>query len=77
MSLMLARCRLEDYSIELKWERDPNLHSREIKTDDGWVILSDRGLDIYKKPESRNEFGHFDLALQKCKQTKVHIRKKL
>lgn len=68
---------LEDYSIELKWKRDPNLHSREIKTGDGWVILSDRGLDIYKKPESRNEFGHFDLALRKCKQTKVHIRKKL
>lgn len=67
----------EDHSIEFNWQRDSNLHAREIRTDDGWVILSDRGLDIYKKPESRNEFGHFDLALRKCKQTKVHIRREL
>jgi len=67
----------EDHSIEFNWQRDINLHAREIRTNDGWVILSDRGLDIYKKPESRNEFGHFDLALRKCKQTKVHIRREL
>ncbi|MFH0782295.1 MAG: MIT C-terminal domain-containing protein [Pseudomonadota bacterium] len=68
---------LQQYAIEMKWKRDPSLHAREIKTNDGWVILSDRGLDIYKKPENRNEFGHFDLALRQCKQTQIHIRRSL
>jgi hypothetical protein len=61
----------------MQWKRDSSLHAREIKTNNGWVILSDRGLDIYKKPENRNEFGHFDLALRKCKHTIIHIRRSL
>lgn len=65
----------DDYSIDLNWKRESTLHAREIKVDNEWVILSDRGLDIYQKPESRNEFGHFDLSLRKCKQTKVHIHR--
>ena len=71
------RRHLQQHGIEMKWKRDSSLHAREIKTSDGWVILSDRGLDIYKKPESRNEFGHFDLALRHCKQTQIHIRRAL
>ncbi len=67
----------EDFSIAFNWKRDSSLHSREIRTDDGWIILSDRGLDIYKKPDSRNEFGHFDLSLKKCKQSKIHIRREV
>ena len=68
---------LQQHGIEMNWKRDSTLHAREIKTSDGWMILSDRGLDIYKKPESRNEFGHFDLALRSCKQTQIHIRRSL
>lgn len=71
------RRHLQDHGIEMNWKRESSLHAREIKTSDGWVILSDRGLDIYKKPESRNEFGHFDLALRRCKQTQIHIRRAL
>lgn len=67
----------EDFSINFNWKRDSSLHAREIRTDDGWIILSDRGLDIYKKTDSRNEFGYFDLGLRKCKQTKIHIRKEV
>lgn len=67
----------EDFSIQFNWKRDSSLHAREIKTNDGWLVLSDRGLDIYKKPENRNEFGFFDLDLRKCKQTKIHIRKEV
>ena len=73
----ISRSLSENYSIELNWRRDAALHAREIKTDDGWLILSDRGLDIYKKPESRNDFGHIDLSLRKCKKTKIHIRTNL
>lgn len=68
---------LQQHGIAMNWKRESTLHAREIKTSDGWMILSDRGLDIYKKPESRNEFGHFDLALRRCKQTQVHIRRVL
>jgi hypothetical protein len=67
----------EDFSIKFNWKRDFSLHAREIKTDNGWIILSDRGLDIYKKTDSRNEFGHFDLGLRKCKQTKIYIRREI
>jgi ATP-dependent Lon protease len=67
----------EDFSITFNWKRESSLHAREIRTDDGWIILSDRGLDIYKKPDSRNEFGHFDLSLKKCKQSKIHIRREV
>ena len=71
------RHHLEKYGVTLSWKRDNSLHAREIKTDHGWVILSDRGLDIYKRPESRNDFGQFDLALRPCKQTQIHIRRTL
>lgn len=67
----------ENFSIMFNWKRDISLHEREIRSDNGWIILSDRGLDIYKKPDSRNEFGYFDLGLRKCKQTKIRILKEI
>ena len=67
----------DDFSITLNWKRDSSIHAREIRTDNGWIIISDRGLDIYKKTDSRNEFGYFDLGLRKCKNTKIHIRKEV
>jgi hypothetical protein len=71
------RRQLQSHGIEMNWKRDSSLHAREVKTSNGWVILSDRGLDIYKKPDSRNDFGHFDLALRRCKHTQIHIRRTL
>lgn len=68
---------LKDRGVEMNWSRSNTLHAREIKTNDGWRLISDRGLDIYKKPASRNEFGHFDQALRRCKQTEVQIRRVL
>lgn len=79
-----SNARLEDLKrllaqkgVSLSWRRSSGKHNREITTDDGWIILSDRGLDIYKRPETRNDFGLHDLAFRKCKPTKVHIRKSL
>lgn len=68
---------LKKYDITMNWKRDPALHHREMKTNDGWLILCDRGLDIFKKPESWNDFGHFDQALRLCKLTKIHVRRVL
>jgi ATP-dependent Lon protease len=62
------------YDIQLEHEFDPNVHDREIRTDNGWTIKIGRGLDIYIKPEenytglSRNDFD-----LRPCLETKVDI----
>jgi len=68
---------LQSQGVRFSWSRKPAMHHRQIKTNHGWLVLSDRGLDIFKKPESRNAFGQFDLALRRCKPTKIHIRKSL
>jgi GTPase SAR1 family protein len=71
------RLLLEDKQITFSWSRSSGHHNRQIKTDHGWTILSDRGLDLYKRPGSRNDFGRHDLAFRKCKPTKIHIRRSL
>ena len=52
---------------------NPNLHDREIRVDNGWVIKIGRGLDLFQKPASWFEMGVNDLALRKCLETKVDI----
>lgn len=49
----------------------PNMHDREIKFDNGWVVKIGRGLDFYQRPHSRFEVGAHDLNLRKCLETKV------
>ena len=53
----------------------PNMHDREIRLDNGWVIKIGRGLDFYQKPNGWFEIGANDLALRKCLETKVDIFK--
>jgi ATP-dependent Lon protease len=50
-----------------------NLHDREIRLDNGWVIKIGRGLDFYQKPDNWNAIGANDLSLRKCLETKVDI----
>lgn len=52
---------------------NPNLHDREIRIDNGWIIKTGRGLDFYQKPSSWFEIGASDLSLRKCLETKVDI----
>ena len=52
---------------------NPNMHDREIRLDNGWVIKIGRGLDFYQRPHSRFEIGTHDLSLRKCLETKVDI----
>jgi ATP-dependent Lon protease len=51
----------------------PNIHDREIRLDNGWVIKIGRGLDFYQRPNSWFEVGANDLNLRKCLETKVDI----
>jgi len=52
---------------------DPNLHDREIRLDNGWVVKIGRGLDFYQKPDGWHAVGANDLSLRKCLETKVDI----
>ena len=60
-----------DVSLEVKL--NPNIHDREIRLDNGWVIKIGRGLDFYQRPTSWFEVGANDLSLRKCLETKVDI----
>ncbi len=64
---------LLEQDIELEVEFNPNLHDREIRIDNGWVIKIGRGLDFYQRPVSWFEIGASDLSLRKCMETKVDI----
>ncbi len=66
---------LLELDITLDIQLSTNLHDREIRFDNGWVIKIGRGLDFYQKPGSWFEIGSSDLSLRKCLETKVDIFK--
>ncbi len=64
---------LLELDVVLEVALNPNLHDREIRLDNGWVIKIGRGLDFYQKPGGWFEIGSHDLSLRKCLETKVDI----
>jgi ATP-dependent Lon protease len=64
---------LLDLDVFLDMQLNPDLHDREIRFDNGWVIKISRGLDFYQKPSGWFEIGANDLGLRKCLETKVDI----
>lgn len=64
---------LLELDVELEVKLNPNLHDREIRLDNGWIIKIGRGLDFYQKPASWFEIGAHDLSMRKCLETKVDI----
>jgi ATP-dependent Lon protease len=64
---------LLELDVELEVKLNPNMHDREIRLDNGWVIKIGRGLDFYQKPGGWFEVGANDLGLRKCLETKVDI----
>ena len=64
---------LLEQDVELEVKLNPNMHDREIRLDNGWVIKIGRGLDFYQKPGGWFEVGVYDLGLRKCLETKVDI----
>jgi ATP-dependent Lon protease len=64
---------LLELDVTLEIILNPNLHDREIRLDNGWVIKIGRGLDFYQKPGGWFEVGSHDLSLRKCLETKVDI----
>ena len=66
---------LLELDVALEVKLNPNIHDREIRLDNGWIIKIGRGLDFYQKPSSWFEVGAHDLNLRKCLETKVDIFK--
>lgn len=66
---------LLESDVELDVKLNPNMHDREIRIDNGWIIKIGRGLDFFQKPNSWFDIGVNDLTLRKCLETKVDIYK--
>lgn len=66
---------LLELDVDLEVKLNPNIHDREIRVDNGWVIKIGRGLDFYQKPGGWFEVGANDMTLRKCLETKVDIFK--
>jgi hypothetical protein len=64
---------LLELDVELEVKLNPNIHDREIRLDNGWVVKIGRGLDFYQRPSGWFEVGAHDLNLRKCLETKVDI----
>lgn len=64
---------LLELDVEFEVKLNPNIHDREIRLDNGWIIKIGRGLDFYQKPGGWFEVGANDLSLRKCLETKVDI----
>lgn len=64
---------LLEMDVVLEVKLNPNMHDREIRLDNGWIIKIGRGLDFYQKPGGWFEVGAHDLSLRKCLETKVDI----
>lgn len=64
---------LLELDVVLEVNLNANLHDREIRIDNGWIVKIGRGLDFYQKPSSWFEVGSHDLNLRKCLETKVDI----
>ncbi|WPL18216.1 hypothetical protein Thiowin_03275 [Thiorhodovibrio winogradskyi] len=64
---------LLEMDIQLDIQINANLHDREIRIDNGWIIKIGRGLDFYQKPDSWYGIGSTDLSLRRCLETKVDI----
>ncbi|MBT7544154.1 MAG: BREX system Lon protease-like protein BrxL [Kordiimonadaceae bacterium] len=66
---------LLEFDVELDVKVDENIHDREIRIDNGWIVKIGRGLDFFQKPETWFSVGMNDLSLRKCLETKVDIYK--
>jgi ATP-dependent Lon protease len=64
---------LLELDVELEVKLNPNMHDREIRIDNGWVVKIGRGLDFFQRPGGWFEVGANDLSLRKCLETKVDI----
>ena len=66
---------LLEVDVFLEIELNANLHDREVRIDNGWIVKIGRGLDFFQKPQNWFSIGANDMALRRCLETKVDIFK--
>ncbi|MCY1190867.1 hypothetical protein D9M72_20900 [compost metagenome] len=66
---------LLEVDVALEVEVNENMHDREIRFDNGWLVKIGRGLDFFQKPDSWFGIGANDFTLRRCLETKVDIFK--
>ncbi|XP_037662975.1 MIT domain-containing protein 1 isoform X2 [Choloepus didactylus] len=64
---------LKNHGVLLELEYSSSIHDREIRFNNGWMIKIGRGLDYFKKPQSRFSLGYCDFDLRPCHETTVDI----
>ncbi|XP_065783514.1 MIT domain-containing protein 1 isoform X1 [Muntiacus reevesi] len=64
---------LRNHGVHLELEYSSSIHDREIRFNNGWMIKIGRGLDYFKKPQSRFYLGYCDFDLRPCHETTVDI----
>ncbi|XP_043774550.1 MIT domain-containing protein 1 isoform X1 [Cervus elaphus] len=64
---------LRNHGVHLELEYSSSIHDREIRFNNGWMIKIGRGLDYFKKPQSRFSLGYCDFDLRPCHETTVDI----
>ncbi|MGY8704591.1 BREX system Lon protease-like protein BrxL [Bradyrhizobium sp. 18BD] len=64
---------LLEHDVALDVKLNANLHDREVRLDNGWIIKIGRGLDFYQKPDGWFTVGATDLSLRRCLETKVDV----
>ncbi|XP_064097461.1 MIT domain-containing protein 1-like [Macrobrachium rosenbergii] len=64
---------LAKHNVKLSIEYSDSIHDREIRFDNGWIIKIGRGLDYFKRPESKFSIGWSNHHFRKCHQTTVDI----
>ncbi|VDK54922.1 unnamed protein product [Anisakis simplex] len=63
---------LSEHNIRLTIIFDGNIHDREIRFNNGWIVKIGRGLDYFQNP-GRYGIGTGDLNLRRCHETTVDI----
>ena len=56
------------FEYEVTWD---GIHARSIKTDTGWKISLDRGLDIFQPPKNSFDLGRVNPEERRCKPFEV------
>ncbi len=64
---------LKPFDVELVIRKNSNLHDREVRLSNGWIIKIGRGFDIYQRPDDWLHIGSNDLGLRQCLETSVDI----
>jgi ATP-dependent Lon protease len=64
---------LADCDVAFTYRFDEKIADREIRTDTGWHIQLDRGLEIYQGPLNQLRIGATNYDLRPCMETKVNI----